>query len=1104
MEGSSIRVESIFKGRRELMVRDLKQTHEALKEAEAKYRTIFENSKDMVFITTIDGKFIEINQAGVEMLGYSDKNELMKMNVSDTYLHPKIRQIFKKEISQEGFIKDFEARLKRKDGTTIDCLITANLRKDEKGHAMGYEGIIKNISDRKRMEEELFQRTKELQTLYDLSILINQTLDLDKVLPMALDRASGLTGFEMGAIYMLNEVEETLELKLNKGYSPVFAENVKIIGLGKGVAGTTVKLKRPIVRSIDEYPFPRFLPFLREEGIQSMVGIPLLAKGKAIGAITLVSRSLHTLSQREINLLESIGNQIGLALENAKLFSNVTKAKSEWETTFDAVTDLITIRDKDYRILRANRAVFKRSGLKPEEMIGKRCFEALHHRDKPCERCHLSKTLITKKPAFGERESKDLKGVIQYHTFPIYDEAGEIIAVIDLSREITEQKRMEMEKEVVNNINEILASSLDVRQVMQAVHSELKKVLNTERMTITLLLEKGEWYRFFSFKEDFEAKEMIGPVTYPIEGTPIQQVVDTRIPVIITDSAKIDSWFYQRLLKEGIRSSLVFPLEYKGRIIGTMNLSSREPHHFSEDQFNFLNQISTGLAISIENSRLLDGIKQSEEKYRTVVESVLDGVLVVGEDFRFKYVNEKLAEILGYSIVELMGMDFRNYLDEGSKQLVSDRYVRRQKGEEVPPRYEFNVLRKEGEIRNVEISSTIVRDSKGNVNTVAFIKDVTEKKKMEEQMIQNEKLRALGEMASGVAHDFNNALAAILGNTQLLLYTAKDEELKESLRVIEKVARDSAQTVRRLQDFTRKRGHQEIFKLDINSIVKDAIEIAKPKWKDEVQGRGILIEMVTNFDDIPPVLGNAFEMREIVTSMIFNAIEAMPEGGKIEIQTFQRKEKVCIQISDTGMGMTEEVKKKVYEPFFTTKPFSNTGLGLSMSYGIIKRLGGEIEVESKVGKGTAFTILLPVGLEGKEEEMTPSLIQKRMEARILVIDDEETVRSVLTRILSQINYRVTTAENGEEGIRLFKESDFDMVLTDLGMPGMSGWEVCKAIKKMNPHTPVGMITGWGAEVDQAKIEENGIDFLIPKPFQFDQILKVLDETITSKGKPFMT
>ncbi len=1081
------------------MIWDLKQSQKALKVAKTKYRTIFENLKDMVFITTVEGKIIDVNQAGIEMLGYSDKNELLETNVLEIYSHPKVRQILQKEISKERFVKDFEIQLKRKDGITIDCLISATLRTDEEGHVMGYEGIIKNISDRKKMEEELLQRTRELQTLYKLSDLINQSLELEDALPIALEKVSDLIRFESGGVYWYNENEGTCELKFHKGWSLAFIERVRVLKNGEGICGTAVQQKKPVFLSIDQYPFTELLPFHKQEGTQSLVGIPLLAKGKVTGAITLLSRSIRTLSQREINLLESIGNQIGLTLENAKLFSNVTKAKSEWETTFDAVTDLLTIRDKDYRVLRANRATFQRLGLKPEEMIGKRCFETIHRRAKPCERCHLSETLITMKPAFGERESDYLRGIMQYYTFPIFDEKGEIVAVIDLEREITEQKRMEKEKEVINNINRILASSLDVRQVMQAVHSELRKVLNTDRMTITILLEKGEWYRFFSLKEDFEAKEMVGRVTYPVEGTPIKEVLETGLPVIVRDTAGIDSWFYQRLLKEGIRSSIVFPLEYKGKIIGTMNLSSKANHNFSENQFKFLRQISTALAISIENALLLDGIKKSEEKYRSVVESALDGVWVVGEDSRFKYVNEKLAEILGYTREELMGMDFRNYLNEGSKRLVLDRYARRQKGKEVPFQYESNVLRKDGDIRHVEISSTVVKDPEGRVNTIAFIKDITEKKKMEEQMIQTEKLRALGEMASGVAHDFNNALAAILGNTQLLLYTATDEELKESLKVIEKVTRDSAQTVRRLQDFTRKRVHQEIFGLDINSIVTDAIEITRPKWKDEVQGKGILIEMVTNLDGIPSVLGNAFETREIITSMIFNAIEAMPGGGKIEIQTFQKKEKVYIQISDTGIGMTEEVRKKVFEPFFTTKPFSNTGLGLSMSYGIIKRMGGEIKVESEVGRGTTFTILLPVGLEGKEEKIVSSLIHKWKEARILVIDDEEAVRSVLTRILSQINYRVATAENGEEGIRLFKEGNFDMVLTDLGMPGMSGWEVCKAIKKMNPHTPVGMITGWEAEVDQAKIEENGIDLLIPKPFQFDQILQVLGETITSKS-----
>jgi len=251
----------------------------------------------------------------------------------------------------------------------------------------------------------------------------------------------------------------------------------------------------------------------------------------------------------------------------------------------------------------------------------------------------------------------------------------------------------------------------------------------------------------------------------------------------------------------------------------------------------------------------------------------------MGDDYRVEYCNERLAEILGYSREEVIGMDLRDCLDEESKQGVVDRYHRRQGGEEVPPRYEFSILRKDGGIRHVESSSTIVRDPKGRVNTVSYLKDITEKRRMEEQLLQSEKLRALGEMASGLAHDFNNALTAILGNAQLLLYTAKDEHSKETLRTIEKVAKDSAQTVRRLQDFTRKSAHKEFFRLDVNSIIQDAMEISKPKWKDDAQGRGFQIEMVSILEEIPLVAGRASELREVITNVIFNAIEAMPGGG---------------------------------------------------------------------------------------------------------------------------------------------------------------------------------------------------------------------------------
>ena len=667
------------------MIQDLRQSQQSLREAEEKYRRIFENSKDMIFITTPEGSFLDINPTGVQTLGYKDRETLLQSSVLDTYDRSEDRQRFREEISKEGFVKDFEVKLRKKDGTPIDCLITASRRSDEEGHLLDYEGIVKDITVRKRMEEELRQKTQELQGLYELSSLINQSLDLNEVLTNALNKILDLTGFEMGGIYLLQEDGKTLAFKYCQGYSPAFVDQMREIPLGEGVSGRAIQTGRPVLFRTEDDPASRLLPFLKQEGIEYTMSIPLLVKEKVVGAINLSTRSVHVSSWSKIDLLESFGNQIGLALENANLFSTVSKAKSEWETTFDAVTDLITIRDQDYRILRANKAALKRFGLDPREMIGRKCYEALHHQTGPCEGCYVAQTLKTRKPAAGERESLYLHGIFQYHTFPVFNQLQEVVAVVDLAREITEEKRLEREKEVLNTIHQILASSLDVRQVMKAVHSELKKVLHSDRMTVTLMDEAQERFRFFAIERDYHAEEWVEEGSYPYRGTPFEETMRTGFPIVVSDTMENDSWLDGRLLQEGIRSSLIYPLQYEQRTIGTLNFGSKEPHHFSERQFDFLRQIASGLAISIENSLLLDEIRQSEEKYRQVVEAAHDGVLVVGNDFQFKYVNETFAEIIGYPREELIGMDFRNVLEEESKALVADRYLRRQKRERVSP-----------------------------------------------------------------------------------------------------------------------------------------------------------------------------------------------------------------------------------------------------------------------------------------------------------------------------------------------------------------------------------------------------------------------------------
>lgn len=495
----------------------------------------------------------------------------------------------------------------------------------------------------------------------------------------------------------------------------------------------------------------------------------------------------------------------------------------------------------------------------------------------------------------------------------------------------------------------------------------------------------------------------------------------------------------------------------------------------------------------------LKEIEESELKYRQIVEKTHDSVVILDEKNQMRFFNQRFLQLVQYTPEELIHMELKKIIDGSAGGRSIEDLPKRSEPEESVVR-EADVLQKNGGKRRVEVSFAQFPLPTGKKHIIIYLKDITEKIQMAEKLVQSEKLRALGVMASGIAHDFNNALAAILGNTQLLLFGLKNGELKETLKIIERVTKDAAQTVKRLQDFAKRKPLEGLLKMDVNTIIKDAVEITKPKWKDEAQENGVLNEMVLNLREISPVDGVASELREVITNMIFNATEAMPEGGRIEIRTYEERAKVCIQISDTGIGMPEEAKKKAFEPFFTTKSFSNTGLGLSVSYGIIKRIGGEIEVDSRVGQGTIFTISLPGGLKREDEVTALPVIKDGKKGRILVIDDEEPVRNVLSRILTQANHQVTVAGNGEEGIRLFKEREFDAVLTDLGMPGMSGWEVCKVIKQISPELPVGMITGWGSEVSRAKIEETGLDFVISKPFDFNQILNTVTEKIESKEK----
>jgi signal transduction histidine kinase/CheY-like chemotaxis protein len=370
----------------------------------------------------------------------------------------------------------------------------------------------------------------------------------------------------------------------------------------------------------------------------------------------------------------------------------------------------------------------------------------------------------------------------------------------------------------------------------------------------------------------------------------------------------------------------------------------------------------------------------------------------------------------------------------------------------------------------------------------------------QEHLVRSERLRALGEMASGIAHDFNNLLAAILGRAQLLQQQIKDPRLKGWLRVIEQSAMDGSHTVRRLQEFTRVRKDRPLAPVDLTQIVEDAVSLTEPQWRHSAARHGVQIAVTTDLRPVPVVLGAASELREVMTNLILNGIDAMPQGGQLRLTTAHANAEVVVTIADTGVGMTDEVKRHLFDPFFTTKGPRGTGLGLSMTYGIVSRHGGQIRVDSAPGAGTTFTLTFPVAMEVPAADApatspapaTPSL-------RCLVVDDENDIAEAIQDILNAYGHDVVTSD-AEAALNHVQSGDFDVVITDLAMPGVTGWQVSEAAKRQDPDVPVILMSGFGIEIDADERRRKRIDAVLPKPIAIDDLLAAVATVTSRRGR----
>jgi signal transduction histidine kinase/CheY-like chemotaxis protein len=400
-------------------------------------------------------------------------------------------------------------------------------------------------------------------------------------------------------------------------------------------------------------------------------------------------------------------------------------------------------------------------------------------------------------------------------------------------------------------------------------------------------------------------------------------------------------------------------------------------------------------------------------------------------------------------------------------------------------------------LKNVETSVEKADQAREHVEELS--RYIEEQERIREQFGQIEKMSALGELASGVAHDFNNTLAVILGRAELMLRNSNDPKTTRGLEVIVQTAKDGGKTVKRIQDFARQRRDHDFEPVAVDQLLMDVNEVTRPRWKDRSQANNVHINLNLQINSDASIMGDPSELREVLVNMVFNALDAMPKGGQLTLSAQEVGGLMEIAVSDTGCGMSPEVRSRIFDPFFTTKGKAGMGLGLAVCYGIVQRHQGSIEIDSIVGEGTAFRIKLPIAAAIQETEIREeaavqlTLVRSPTSSGILIVDDEQCVLDVLRDVLESEGYEVTVAMNGDEALRAFEAKSFDAVFTDVGMPGMSGWELARAIRERDQDMPLVVITGWGEAVSSKEQETAKVDWVVTKPFSIDRICEIAYE-----------
>lgn len=895
------------------------------------------------------------------------------------------------------------------------------------------------ISNARLYAESLRQRSQS-EALADVVRAVGESLRIDRVLPLILRHAAALLRTDGATIALLRGDSLEVTTGLGAGKS---LEGTRL-PLNGSMAGRAVRTGTSIIRDDVQNDPDTFMPSAAAARIRNAIVVPLLSVQGPVGALSVFNRNDPFLVE-DAELLQRLADQVSVAVVNARLFEEVAEATREWAVAFDSIGSGMVLLDGRGRIQRTNAhaRVLMKVELE-EQVLGRDFHHALFGDENPCDECiHLA--AITQGAVHRGTHDDLVWGRIFDMTAAPHPLGGAVVTFDDVTAHRALAERYRLVVETSRDAIVITDRNRAIVFANVAAHELLGRGANLIgfRSELSVPPEQQAGVR------EREDRALAGePQIY--EGVIVRPDGERRIVAISTA-----------------------PLRELGEVTGVV----------------------ASLRDVTDERRARDAVVRSESRYRNLVESASDAIFTVDRDGRFSAVNRSLERGVGRTRASLIGERFALLVDArdvaAADRLLTETFLGARS------RSAIRFLGAGGEVRHGSVITAPVVEGDEIVGALGILRDDTEERRLAEQLLQQEKLVAVGQLVSGVAHELNNPLAGVMAFAQLLLSGpgALTEDARRAAETIHQEAKRAAKIVSSLLTFARQQP-AERKATRLNEIVTDTLELRRYAL------RTAGVHVTTTLDaTLPSTWADPFQLQQVVLNLLVNAEQALADTAadrRIEIRTAltTRGSGILLSISDNGPGIDSERIDRIFNPFFTTKPVGQgTGLGLSISDGIIHEHGGRIRVESLPGKGATFFVEIPLveppaDTPHPEEAGKESATARRS---ILVVDDEPAMRAAISAFLRSLGHEVQSAASGTVARALLEKNEYDVVLLDLRMPGLGGEALYTELCERRPEMArrVVFVTG-DLQNDAARgfLAESGRR-VIGKPFQLDDLAAIV-------------